>query len=780
MRGDRIARVEDRDLVLGHGRFVDDIRPEGALAAAFVRSAYAHAKILSIDASRALERPGVHAVYTLKDLAPQLKLDRLIVALPSATIRQQLDRPVLADREACHIGEPIAVVIADSRYIAEDAAEDVQIDYEPLPAVTNCAAAIAPGGPLAHSSAPNNIVAQFELAFGDTDAAFAKAAHIFSESIHQIRGGSHSMEGRGNVAVCDKTNGAITLWSSTQTPHAARRLIADLLELDEAKIRVVAPDVGGGFGPKLVFYQEDIVTVVASIKLGRPVKWIEDRREHFVSTTQEREQVWDITVACDANGKVTALRGSMLHDHGAYTARGVNVALEASQTLTMAYDIQACALDVKLMATNLVPVTPVRGAGQPQGTFVMERLMDRVARELGLDRAEVRARNLIKPSQIPYTKPYKTRGGVPVVIDSGDYPRCQDMALQASDWAGFGARQDAARSAGRHLGIGLANFVELTGRGPYEPVTIDINASGKIHVSTSAAAMGQGTKSMLSQIVAEQLGEDIANIVVVAGDTGNSEVGFGGFGSRQTVTAGSSAHVAAVRLREKVLLIAGHLLECAPEDLNFKGTTLHVNGAPDLKVSLAQVAKAALGTAGFYLPPGVSSPGLKATEQVILNDMTYSNGTAVAVVEVDVETGAVTVLDFVIAHDCGRCINPTLVEGQLAGGIVHGIGNALFEKMVFNETGEPLTTTLADYLLPTLDVVPTVRLLHLESPTPLNPLGAKGVGEAGVLPTSPAIISAVEDALRPFGVAISHAPLTPQDILAKIQASKSKGASAAN
>lgn len=761
------SRLEDRPLLIGAGRFVDDIRRPGLLAAAFLRSAHAHALIRRIDLSGARAHPGVHAAYTLDDLRPHLAKDRLAVALPSATIRQRLDRPVLADREVCHVGEPVAVVVAEDRYLAEDALERIAVEYDVLPPVVDCLAALQPGAARAHSSAPDNVVAEFALDFGDLKTAFVGAAHIFTETLRPSRGGSHSMECRGNVAEFDAATGQVTLWSSTQTPHAAMRLIAELLGRDEGSIRVIAPDVGGGFGPKLVFYQEDIVTVLASLLLKRPIKWIEDRREHFTATTQERRQHWELAMAVDGDGRIRGIKGSMVHDHGAYTARGVNVAFEAAQTLTMPYDIQACQLNVKLVATNLVPVTPVRGAGQPQGTFVMERLLDRIARELKLDRAEVRSRNLIRPEQLPYRKPYKTRGGVPVVIDSGDYPQCQAKTMAQAGWSDFPARQQAARQDGRHVGIGLANFVELTGRGPYEPAIVKINASGKIHVASSAAAMGQSTKTMLAQIVAAQLGGDIANVVVTTGDTAATLTGFGGFGSRQTVTAGSSAHVAAVKVRQKVLAVAGHLLECAPEDLAIERDEVRLKGARDLKVTLAQVAKASIGTAGAYLPGGLT-PGLEASEQVILDAMTYSNGTAIATVEVDVETGAIKVLELVIGHDCGRVIDRTIVEGQLVGGIVHGLGNALLERMIFSTDGQPQTTTLADYLLPSADVVPKLGIVHLESPTSLNPLGVKGVGEAGVLPVAAAVISAVEDALRLFDVRITHAPVSPDEIFAVI------------
>jgi carbon-monoxide dehydrogenase large subunit len=775
--GRSVLRLEDTDLLTGKGRFVDDIRLPGMLHAAFVRSPYAHATVRRIDVEAARAREGVHAVYTLADLRPFLSDERLRVALPSAAFRQQVDRPVLASGEVTHVGEPIAVVVAADRYLAEDAAVAVEIDYQPLPAAVDCRAALAVDAPRVHSGAPHNLVAEFDLRFGDVAAAFDRAPRVFAQSLWQERGGSHSIECRGCVAVYDELDDRLTLWSSTQTPHAAMRMIADLLGRDQSRVRVVAADIGGGFGPKLVFYSEELVTALVALLLRRPVKWIEDRREHFVATTQERGQYWRLEIATELDGRIRGVRGSMIHDHGAYTARGINVAFEAAQTMTMAYQVPACDLNVKLALTNKVPVTPVRGAGQPQGVFAMERLLDRVARELQIDRAELRRRNLVQPEQMPCAKPFKTRSGIPVTIDTGDFPACQGAALRAAGWEQFEQRRHAARLEGRFLGIGLANFVELTGRGPYEPATVRIDGSGKVLVSSSATAMGQGTRTMLAQIVAEQLGGDLSNIVVSTGDSATSTTGFGGFGSRQAVTAGSSAHSAAVKVRAKVLAMAGHLLEAAEQDLEIEGRDIRVKGAHGLKVSLAQVARAAVGTAGAPLPAGLP-PGMEATEHVVIDQMTYSNGTSVAVVEVDVETGGVAIHDLVLAHDCGRVINPMIVAGQMMGGMVHGIGNAMLERMIFDGDGQPTTTTLAEYLLPGAAEVPPMRLLHQESPTPLNPLGIKGVGEGGVLPVPASIIAAIEDALAELDIRIDHAPISPAEIVQMIAIARKSSARA--
>jgi carbon-monoxide dehydrogenase large subunit len=774
--GNRVLRVEDPDLLRGKGRFVDDIHLPGMLHAAFVRSPFGHAAVKSIDKTAALAMPGVHAVLTREDLLPYLKNERIVVGLPSPAYRQMRDRPALAGDEVVHVGEPVAAVIAITRYIAEDAAALVEVEYDPLPTMGDPRAALAEGAALVHRDAPHNLLAEFDMGYGDIDKAFATpGAHVFHERFWQHRGGGHSIECRGDVAVYDPMDDKLTFWSSTQTPHAAMRILADMLGRNEERIRVITPDVGGGFGPKLIFYPEDITVAIAAMIVGAPVKWIEDRREHFVATTQERDQYWDMEIAADSEGRVLGLRGTLIHDHGAYTARGANLPYESAQTVTLPYVIPAYHIDVKLALTNKVPVTPVRGAGQPQGAFVMERMLDRVARELGIDRAEVRRRNLIRPEQMPYTKPLKARGGRSVVLDSGDYPKCQEAALERAGWGNFPKRQADARAEGRYLGIGVANFVKGTGRGPFEAVTVRIGPSGTINVFSGAAAMGQSTKTMLAQVVAEELGGDIDNVVVVPGDTGTISMGIGGFNSRQTVMAGSSAHAAAAKVREKVLAVASAILDVPSDGLYIHGAEVLATGAPEKKVSLGQIALSVTGTPGFTLPGGVA-PGLEATEHVVMDDMAYANGSAATEVEVDVETGGVHIRNFVIAHDCGRVINPMIVDGQIIGAVAHGVGNALYEWMGFDENCQPTTANLGEYLLLTAPEAPHIDVIHHESPSPLNPLGVKGVGECGVVPVAAAIMSAIEDALTPFGVRIAQTPITPQEIVALIAEGKKKRA----
>ena len=759
--GRDVPRKEDPALIRGAGRFVDDIHLPGMLHAAFVRSPHAHAAITGIDTAAARAMPGVHAVFTLADLAPHLTDTRLVVAMPSPSYRQDLHRPVLADREVVHVGEAVAMVVADDPYRAEDAAAAVDVQYDPLPAVADCIAALEPGAPMAHRGAPSNLVAEMVVEFGAVEAAFAGAAVRVRKRLFVHRGGSHSMECRGLVAVPDALEDRLTVWNSTQMPHACKRILCDLLGLRETQVRVVVPDVGGGFGPKLIIYPEEVAVPLAARLCGRPVKWIEDRREHFVATTQERDQAWDVELATDAAGRILGVCGVLVHDHGAWTARGVNVPQGAVAAMPLAYMVPAFRITIQVAATNKVPVTPIRGAGQPQGVFAMERLLDEAARVLGLGRDEIRRRNLVPAALMPYATPMRTRGGIAVTLDSGDYPLCQRLALDAADWAGF-----AARRGGGPLrrGIGLSNYVECTGRGPFEHVSVRVEPSGRIVVASGAAAMGQSTATMLAQVVAEQLGAEMDRVDVTTGDTAAAPIGLGGSNSRQAVLAGSSAHAAAVRVRDKVLEVAGELLEVSAGDLEIVGGMVRVLGVPGGGVPLGDVARAAAGQAGFVLP-GSHGPALAASEEVVIDAMSYANGSCVAEVEVDTETGAVRIVHLVFAHDCGRALHPRIVEGQLMGGIAHGIGNALFEFMAFDENGQPLTTTLAEYLLVTATEMPKVTILHHESPTPLNALGIKGVGEAGVIPIGAAVASAVEDALADWDVRVDRLPLSPVDVL---------------
>ena len=488
------TRVEDPPLLRGRARFVDDIHLPETLHAAFLRSPLAHAGIAGIDKSAAAAAPGVHAVWTLDDLRPHLAAHRLVVGLPSPSYRQQRDRPVLAEGEAVHVGEAVAMVVAASRYAAEDAAALVDVAYEPLPVVADCRDALEADAAPVHRGAGHNLLAEIAMEFGEVDSAFARAPHVFAAQLSVHRGGGHSIEGRGALARLDPVDDLLTIWSSTQTPHAGRNLIARMLGREARSVRVVTPAVGGGFGPKLVTYPEEVAVALASALLCRPVKWIEDRREHFVASTQERDQFWDIEAAFDAGGRILGMRGTMLHDHGAYTARGVNLPYESALTVTLPYDVPAYRLTARAALTNKVPVTPVRGAGHPQAVFAMERLLDAAADGLGIGRVAIRERNLIGPERMPCTRPLESRGGRRVMLDSGDYPGCMKAALEAADWGGFPARREAAAARGLARGIGLANFVKGTGRGPFESAAVAIDPSGTVSVASGAVRWARGSR----------------------------------------------------------------------------------------------------------------------------------------------------------------------------------------------------------------------------------------------------------------------------------------------
>jgi aerobic carbon-monoxide dehydrogenase large subunit len=547
-----------------------------------------------------------------------------------------------------------------------------------------------------------------------------------------------------------------------------------LLRLDENQLRVVAPDVGGGFGAKFVMYPEEVTLAASCLLLQRPIRWIEDRREHFLAAIQERDQYWDLEVAFDNDGHLLGVRGEMLHDEGAYTPQGINLPYNASTALPGPYILPAYQLDVRVVETNKVATMPVRGAGYPEGAFAMERLLDRVADELGLERAEVRRRNLVPPEKMPYVSPLKTRAGSPVALDSGDFPTCQRMALEAIDYAGFASRQRHARAEGRYLGLGVGNGVKGTGRGPFESGIVRIGRSGRISVYTGAMPMGQGIKTALAQICAEQFDVAPDTVAVVAGDTAVIPYGQGGFASRQTVTAGSAVHLAASAVRDKALKVAAHLLEVSASDLELRDGRIEIAGAPGSGLTLREVAEAVSGVPGYAMP-GKFEPGLESMQSFLPSALTYGGGCHAVEIEVDIETCGIRILRYVVVNDSGRVINPMMVEGQLTGGAAHGIGNALFEWMGYDDQAQPVTTTFADYLMPSATEVPRIEVKLAEYPSPLNPLGVKGVGESGCVPAAGAIVSAIENALSPFSIRISEYPVTPAKLFALLAARPTNG-----
>ena len=764
-----VPRVEDGSLLRGAARFVDDIEMPGMLHALFVRSPMAHARLFGLDAKKARELPGVIAVLTFADLRSILVRERIPQALASGMIKFHVDPPWLAYDEVCYVGEPLALVVAESRRVAEDAAQLVELDLAPLPVVVDPRKGLEHGSPKARLDCPDNLVAHTVVKYGDLAGGFAGAAHRIGECFALSKGGGHSMEARGLVARFDRLEKRLTVWDSTQMPHRAKALLVEMLGLSERQVRVVAPDVGGGFGPKAVIHPEEITVPAAAMLLGRPIKWIEDRLESFTATVLERLQYWDVEVAFSAEGRLLAIRGHLYHDHGACTPYGVALPFNAVTNLIGPYVLPAFEMEISLCLTNMVPATPTRGAGRPQGTFVMERLLDRIAMHLGIARDEVRRRNMIAPGSMPYTVPIVQRDGSTMTYDSGDYPECQRRALAVSGWSDFPSRQIEARRQGRCIGIGLSNYVEATGRGPFESGSVRIGPSGAIVATTGATSQGQGTKTMLAQLVAEQLGVRPEQIEVIDGDTDASALGLGAFASRQAVTAGNAMHLAAVAVAHKAKRAAAAMLEAAPEDLEFADGWVRVKGVPQMRRSLGELAAALGGVPGYALPSGLT-PGLAAEVDFEPVGLTYTNGTHVVEAEVDTQTGRVRLTRYVVLHDCGRIINPMMVDGQVLGGVVHGIGATLFEWMRYDDAGQPLTVTYADYLLPTSDVVPRIEIHHMETPTPLNPLGVKGAAESGSIGAPAAIIAAIEDALAPFGVTIRELPVTPARLHRLIQA----------
>jgi carbon-monoxide dehydrogenase large subunit len=766
--GARLARFEDRALLQGQGKYVGDITLPRMLESSFVRSPHPHAIILSMDTSAARALPGVHAVFTYDDFQSVFATNHPPWDHKAWQFPEHSKPVVIPKDEVCFAGQAVAMVLADSRYIAEDAAALVEVDYDPLPAVSDCRDGLPADAPTVHRDAKDNIASEFYTEYGDCRSAFASAAHTFKISLKQHRGGAHSIEPRGIVAHYEPHTDVLTVWASTQTAHKIRNGLVEVLGSDEHRVRVIVPDVGGAFGGKNLLYPEDAMAAAASRLLERPVRWIEDRREHFIAAIQERDQYWDIEVATDTDGRILGIQGTILHDQGAYTLLGLHVPHNSAIAVPGPYVIPNYRIFTRVIETNRVGAIPVRGAGYPEGNFAMERLLDEIAKRLDLDRVEVRRRNLIPTDAMPYELPMKTREGTPIVYDSGDFPGCQARAVDAIGYEAFRDKQKQALAEGRYIGIGIANMIKVTGRGPFESGLVRIGRSGRVMIYTGAMAMGQGTKTTLAQICSDQLGVDPGDITVVTADTAGVPHGIGGYGSRQTVTAGNAVHLAAIAVRERVLEVAGHMLEASEKDLVLEQGEVRVRGAPSMSVALSDIAKALSGVKGYDKPSGMN-PALESTVDFMPPDVTYGNACHAVEVEVDVGTGDVELTRYVVVNDSGNLINPMIVEGQIHGGVAHGIGNALFEWMGYDEDAQPVITTFADYLLPSSTEVPNIEILHHEFPSTLNPLGVKGVGEAGTIPAASAIVSAIENALTPFGVHVTQAPISPMRIVELIE-----------
>lgn len=764
--GRSLRRVEDERLLRGLGRYVDDL-PVEALEVAFVRSVHAHARIVSIDVTGALAMPGVVAVYTAESMAgrmppllntEELRVPPLLEEKVAPLVRIQ-PMPLLAEGEVLFVGQPVAMVAASSRYLAEDAAEVVEVDYEPLAAVTDPEEALSSEAPRVLSGEDDNIGMHVRHGKGDADRAFAEAAVVVEDTFVSHRYVPSPMEPRGLLAQPDPFTGTLTVWSSTQTPHRMRDHLAEALGVPNDDVRVVAVDTGGGFGQKGVLYVEELLVPFAALELGRPVRWVEDRLENLTSSSHAREQVHHIAVAADRDGRLLAVRDRFVVNLGCRTMTGLVIPYNTLCHLLGPYLVANADMEAVGVLTNTTFTTPYRGAGRPEAVFAMERILDRLAERLRIDPFELRARNLIPPESMPYRTGLLDRSGQPQVYDSGDYPQLLGRAVENLDLPRFRAEQEQARAEGRFLGVGVAMYIEATGLGPFETASVTVMPSGRVRVATGAPSQGQGHQTTFAQIAAETMGVRMEDVVVTGGDTSHLPMGVGTIASRALVTAGNAVSSAAQSVRDKILQTAANVLEAAPDDIELVEGRVGVRGQPDRTMSLAQLMRA------WALSPASGQAGALAETAVFRPPgFAVAAGVHAAVVEVEPATGRVRVLRYLVVHDAGNVVNPLIAHGQIAGGVAQGIGGALLEEMVYDEEGQPRTTTFLDYLLPVSDDIPDIEIVHCPSPTPTNPLGVKGLGEGGAIGPPAALAGAVEDALRPYGVVVHRGPLSPNRI----------------
>lgn len=776
--GKPIRRNEDPRLLTGQALFTDDVHLPGMLHVAFVRSSYAHAWLRGVDVAAAQAMPGVVGVYTAADLGAYWKPGPLLLPPPPIANRvfNQRTQVPLAKDKVRHVGEPIAVVVAESRYLAEDAAERVVVEYDPLPAVVRVEDALRSDAPLIHEGLAQNLNAHIVQQRGDYAAARAAADVVIKRRFRYDRGTAAAMENRGIVADWDAKTEQLTVWDTTQAPIAIRNGLAGMLGLSEKQVRVIAPFIGGGFGPKIMmFYPEEVLLPWLAMRLGRPIKWIEDRQENFFATTQEREQVHEAEIALTREGKVLGVKDVFLHDAGAYAPYGLTLPINSQCTLLGQYDVSAYYSEFTAVFTNKPIVTPYRGAGRQHGVFVMERLLDLAARELGMDRVEIRRRNLIPPEKFPYDHQIIYQDFAPLVYDSGNYAPALEKAVDLIGYEQFvREEQPRLRAEGRRVGLGLVTYVEGTGIGPYEGAKVTVETSGRVSVATGIGTQGQGHYTSFAQIVAEQLGVAVENVRLVTGDTSEFYWGAGTFASRGAVVAGNAIHAAAVAVRNKTLNKASDELEVAPEDLELVDGTVRVKGSPETAIPLGELAARANPLRGAVRPG--TEPGLEATDYFGPERGATASGVHAMIVEVDPDTLMVEIKRYVVVHDCGTVINPMILEGQIHGGVAQGIGNAFYEELVWDEQGQLLNASLMDYLLPTSDTVPRIETDHVETPSPLNPLGIKGAGEAGAIPVGALFAQALEDALAEEGIEILEIPLSPNRLFALVEAARADSA----
>ena len=760
--GARVRRREDPRLITGAGSYVDDLRPPGLAHLVFVRSYLPHARIQSVDISAARSAPGVIGVIASGDLrgAPTFpvsgpKGSRLPV------------RPLLNGEKVCFAGDLIAFVVAESREQARDAAELVTIELEPLVAVIDPEDGAGADAVLLHDVLGTNVADESTRVWGDVEAAFEGSPRVVRARIRNQRLAGIPIESRGVLAIANPWEPSVTVWSATQIPHGVRDELATFLDLPQSAVRVIAPEVGGGFGAKLSVYPEELLVPWAAMRMGRPVKWIEDRSEHLQATTHGRDQVHHAELAVNADGTLRGLRVGLTADLGAYPM-GVGLPRLTRRLLSGCYRLPALQVDIRSVYTNKTPIAAYRGAGRPEAIFLIERMIDLAARELGIDPADMRRRNLLPA----FDEPTASISGE--LYDSGDYPAALEHALTIAGYDRLRAEQQEARQAGRLMGIGLASYVEMAGFGPegdlFESATVRANSDGAITVVTGTSPHGQGHETAWSQLVAAQLGVALDQVVVRHGDTATVPVGVGTFGSRSAAVGGTAVHLAAADVGEKARLLAAHLLEAAPADIVLNDGQWQVRGVPGRAVTFAVIAKAAYSGAR---PPGMEA-GLESTRYFQPPGMVFPFGAHVAVVEVDPETGSVTLQRYVSVDDCGRVLNPMLVEGQVHGGLAQGIAQGLYEEIAYGDDGAMLSGNLTTYMIPTAPDLPSFALDRTITPSPINPLGVKGVGESATIGSTPTIVNAVLDALAPLGIRHIDPPCTPEKVWRAIESARKR------
>ena len=765
--GASVPRREDPRYLRGEGRYVEDIVLPGMLHVAFVRSPHAHARITRLETAPARRVPGVSHVLAFADLARWMKPMPLFGAVPPGlaarvdVTMKQTAQIALVEAEVRYAGEIVAMVLAESAAVAGDAAELVEVEYEPLDVLSDPVAAGEPGAPVLHAAWGDNVAVHFRTGFGDADAAFRAADVRVAERFEIQRYVGMPIETRGVLAHWDARDGSLTTWNTTQVVHFVQQGLVAALGLPAHKVRVIAPDVGGGFGTKANGYAEDLLVPAAAIATRRPVKWIESRREHMVGSAHARGQVHEIEIAAKRDGTMLAVRDRIVVDLGAYNVWGIVLPYNTVAHLLGPHRVANLAVECRGVVTNRAPNAPYRGAGRPETVFAMDRAVDCLARELAMDPAELRRRNYLRAADLPYELRIPYRDGNPLVYDSGGFREALDAALEAVGYDAFRKEQPALREQGIHRGVGISGYVEGTAIGPHEGATVRLDASGHAVVSTGACSQGQGHETSFAQIAADALGIPLEWVTVVGGDTAAIPFGIGTFASRSAVNAGTSIHEAAGKVRDKVIAAAAALLEAAPGDIEMTDGMLAVRGAPGSAVPLARVIQAALPT---FAKPGVAPPDFEATVYHHQPTVTYTSAVHVAVVDADPDTGAVKLLRYVVAHDCGTVINPAIVDGQIHGGVAQGVGGGLTEEMVYDEQGQLLSGSLMDYAIPKALDLPPIETIHLEYPSPRNPLGMKGIGEGGAISPPAAIANAVEDALSPFGVRITRTPLLPATV----------------